>query len=115
MKPKEVKDYAEILHELSTDYAETGKILHDSMKGVTREVGSLKKLWREKNQSRLIKIGITLMLLPDPGVSDIVGAGVIAAGLLQNKIKNSGLYLEDIYKTYPRLLKDLHSFRQESV
>jgi hypothetical protein len=115
LKPKEVKSYAEILEELNKDYAETGKILQDSMKSITTGVGSLKTLWREKNQSRLIKLGVAIMLIPDPGFSDVVGAAVVAAGLVQNKIKNSGLYLEDVYKTYPRLFKELHSARQELI
>jgi hypothetical protein len=109
MKPKEAKDCSEILRVVGKDYAEASEILNASMKGVTREAQSLKKLWREKNQSRLVRLGVAIMLIPDPGFSDVVGAAVVAAGLIHNRIKNSGIYLEDVYKTYPRLLKELYS------
>ena len=112
MKPKEAKDCSEILHEIKKDFQDTGSDAHGSMKGVEREAQSLKKLWREKNQSKLVKIGVALILFPDPTISDVVGTGLVAAGLLHDRIKNSGLFMEDVFKTYPRLFKELQSARQ---
>jgi hypothetical protein len=63
----------------------------------------------------LIKIGVALILFPDPTISDIIGTAMVAAGLLHNKVKNSGLFLEDVYKTYPHLLKELRLAKEELV
>jgi hypothetical protein len=112
MKPKDAKDFSQILCEISKDFLDAGSVANVSMKGVSSEAHSLKKLWREKNQSRLVKVGVALILLPDPTISDVVGAGLVAAGLLHNRIKNSGLFLEDVFKTYPRLFRELQSARQ---
>lgn len=108
MKLKEAKECAEILREVNKDYVEVGRIFNDSMKDVAKETHSLNKLWRSKSKSKLIKIGLALILFPDPTISDVVGTGLVAAGLVHDRIKNSGLYLEDVYKTYPRLLKQLY-------
>jgi len=108
VKPKELKKQVEMLNEVNRDYAEMGAILHDSLKGVARETRSLNKLWRSKSRSKLVKIGMALILFPDPTISDVVGTAMVAAGVVHDRIKNSGLYLEDVYKTYPRLLKDLY-------
>lgn len=112
MKPKDAKDCSKMLHEIKDDTIFTRNVAGNSMTSVARETYELGKLWREKNKSRLVKIGVTLILLPDPGISNVVGAGLVAAGLLQDKIKNSGLFLEDIAKTYPRLFKELQQARQ---
>jgi hypothetical protein len=111
VKPKELKDCSEVLHEVSKDYVEVGEVFNGSMKGVAREAHSLKKLWRSNNHSKLVKIGVALILFPDPTISDVVGTAMVAAGLVHDKVKNSGLFLEDVYKTYPRLLKELYSVK----
>ena len=108
MKPKEAKECAEILREVNKDYVEVGRIFNDSMKDIAKVTHSLNKLWRSKSKSKLTKIGLALILFPDPTISDVVGTGLVAAGLVHDRIKNSGLYLEDVYKTYPRLLKQLY-------
>jgi len=108
VKTKELKDNIEILREINKDYVEMSEILNDNLKSVARETRSLNKLWRSKNHSKLIKIGMALILFPDPTISDVVGTAMVAAGLLHDKVKNSGLYLEDVYKTYPKLLKELY-------
>ncbi|MEM2102260.1 MAG: hypothetical protein QXM22_01945 [Candidatus Bathyarchaeia archaeon] len=108
MKTKELKDNIEVLREINKDYVEMSEILNDNLKSVARETHSLNKLWRSKNHSKLVKIGMALILFPDPTISDFVGTAMVAAGLLHDKVKNSGLYLEDVYKTYPKLLKELY-------
>jgi hypothetical protein len=51
---------------------------------------------------------MALILFPDPTISDVVGTAMVAAGLVHDRIRRSGLYLEDVYKTYPRLLRELY-------
>lgn len=84
------------------------KDLYTAIKGTSRQAAATKKLWHEGNKSRLIKIGIALIMFPDPlPVTDIVGAGFIVAGTIQRGIQNRSLYMEDITKTFQSTLKDI--------
>ena len=97
------------LTELTESYID----LYHGVKGTSREVAATKKLWREGNKSKLIKIGVACIMFPDPSpVSEIIGAGFIAAGLVQKGIQNQANYLGDIKKTFESTLRDVHSTRQ---
>lgn len=92
------------LKELKERYIDFG----DSMKDTANAIGSTKKLWREGNKSRLIKLGLTLVCFPEPTpISESIGACFIAAGLVQKGIKSKAIYLEDIKKTFKTALKDV--------
>ena len=109
METEKAKNVVKAANELS----ETGKDLHVAVRGTTRDVAATKKLWREGDKSRLIKIGVACIVFPDPSpVSDIIGAGFITAGLVQKGIKKQTLYLEDIKKTFERTLRDVQSTRE---
>lgn len=112
MKPKELKDFADALRETAFTRAETARVTNSSLLELTRELRSTRKLWRGGNNSTLIKVGLALIALPDPGVSDIVGSALIAAGLIHRKMKNSALHVEDVYKTFPLVFKELGSLKQ---
>ena len=104
MNAKEAKTMEKTLVELKERYIDLGK----SMKDTARAVGSTKTLWREGNKSRLIKIGLTLVVFPEPTpVSESIGACFIAAGLVQKGIRSRSIYLEDIKKTFQTTLKDI--------
>jgi hypothetical protein len=106
MKLEEAKTAAEAL----TDLAENEQDFSNVMKGVTREVGNAKKLWREGNKSRLIKIGVTLIMLPEPTpISETVGACFVAAGAVQKGIKSRAIFMEDIKKTFQSTLKEVYA------
>ena len=61
-----------------------------------------------------LKIGLTLVAFPLPIViDDVLGLTLLAGGLIQRKIKNSVLYLEDVDKTFPDLVKELQEIKQE--
>jgi hypothetical protein len=63
-----------------------------------------------------MKIGLTLIAFPLPIViDDVLGWSFLAAGLIQKRIKNSALYLEDIDKSLPSVLRELQDLRQEIV
>lgn len=92
------------------ELTESGIELHKAIRGTTREVAASKKLWREGNKSRLIKIGIACIVFPDPSpVGEIIGAGLITAGMVQKGIQKRSLYLEDITKTFANTLRDIQS------
>ena len=111
MKTEEAKNIVDTVKELSQSYKETV----DSVKGSATELQIAKSLWRKHNQSKLVKLGLVLIAFPDPTISDIVGGFLVSVGLLQAKIRHSTLHIEDVYKTFPEVIKELHSIRLETV
>ncbi len=106
METEKLKNTTIVLNEL----AESGKDLHSSVKGATRQVAATKKLWREGNKSKLIKLGVACAMFPDPSpVTEIIGAGLIAAGLVQKGIQNRSLYIGDLKKTFESVQRELNS------
>ena len=110
MKPEETKILVKSLTELS----ESGKDLFYSIRSTAQQAKAGKKLWREGNKSRLIKLGLAIFVFPEPTpVCEIIGAGVIAAGLVQKGIQSRAIYLEDIPKTIQNTYKELYSMRND--
>jgi len=87
MRHSESKELAATFRELSLSYEEFGCVL----RGVVDEVKPLKHLIGEPNAkakgSWLIKAGVALIAFPDPTISDLMGAALVAAGLIKNKMK----------------------------
>jgi len=116
MKEEEMKNTAVLLRELDLSYEETATIMNNAMSGFAGELRLAQRLFRRKDsESRLIKIGLALIAFPDPTITDVLGAAFVTAGLIQNKIKHSTLQLEDVYRTFPEVVKDLRSIRQGLV
>jgi hypothetical protein len=106
MKLEEAKTAAEAL----TDLAENGQDFSNVMSGVSQDVKRTKKLWREGNKSRLIKIGVTLIMFPEPTpISETVGACFVAAGAIQKGIQSRSIFMEDIRKTFQSTLKEVYA------
>ena len=109
MKPEQVKATTEALKELSEIYADT----IGAVKTTASAAADTKKLWREGNKSRLIKIGLSLIVFPEPTpVSETIGACLIAAGAVQKGIKSRAIYMEDITKTFKNTMKDVLATNQ---
>ena len=109
MKREEARQTAKTLTELTESY----KDLYCGIKGASRQVVTTKKLWREGNKSRLIQIGMALIVLPEPTpVTPTIGACFIAAGLVQKGMQKQSIYLGDIEKTFESTLRDVHSTKQ---
>lgn len=86
------------------------------MKGREAILEDIKRLCKGSNQGNLMKIGLTLIAFPLPIViDDVLGWSFLAAGLIQKRIKNSALYLEDIDKSLPSVLKELQDLKQEII
>ncbi len=109
MKTEEIKTMTDVTKELSDCYAD----LAIALNGTTDTVKASKKLWRSKNNSWLIKIGLALIAFPDPTISDIVGAAFVAAGAVQMGIRRRTVYVEDVYKTFTNTFKDIINLKQE--
>jgi len=112
LKAKELKNLTDAVRESALSRAEMMRITQTSMYEFTKQLKSTEKLWRKNGNSILVKAGLALIAFPDPTISDILGAGLVAAGLIHMKIKNSSLYVEDVYKTFPNLLRELSSLKQ---
>ncbi len=83
-----------------------------AMKDVRQLANSTGKLSRAGNKSRLIQIGMSLVVLPEPTpVSPTIGACFIAAGAIQKGIKSRSIYLEDVPKTLKSTLRELAAAR----
>jgi len=104
MKVEEAKTAAKALSELNESYSE----LFGAIRGTADGAEASKKLWRAGNKSKLIKIGVALIVFPEPTpISETVGACFVAAGAIQKGIQSRSLYMEDITKTFKNTLKDV--------
>jgi len=109
MKSEQAKTAIKALNELNESYID----LLGAIKGTANTAEAAKKLWREGNKSRLIKIGVSLIFFPEPTpISETIGACFIAAGAVQKGIQNRAIYLEDITKTFKGTLKDVLATNQ---
>lgn len=108
MKVDEARTLAKVANELSESYADFAK----SMKEATTEAAATKKLWRQKNNSMLIKVGLALIAFPDPTISDILGSMLVAAGAIQMGIRNRSIYVEDLYKEFKNIFKEMKTFKE---
>ena len=104
MKLEQAKNVHKALNELSESYVD----LLGAVKTTAKAAESTKKLWREGNKSRLIKIGVSLIFFTEPTpISETIGACFIAAGAVQKGIKSRAIYFEDITKTFKKTLQDV--------
>jgi len=97
------------LQELGLNREEAVKVVS----GAVRESHSVDSLSKKKDTSLLIKVGLLLIAFPDPTISDLLGALLVSAGLLQTKIKRSTLHIEDVPDTFQGVIKNLQIVRRE--
>jgi hypothetical protein len=110
MEAQKIKHATDALTELSQIKKEAA----GTIKGSIQDGSATKKLWHEKNKSGLIKIGMALIVFPEPTpISEIIGSGFVAAGLVQNQIKNRSIYMEDIAKDFRKSMKEIYNNRSE--
>jgi len=109
VETKELKKMAAVLQELGLSYTETLEVINE----MAKDVNNAKKLWRDGYKSKLIKLAITLITFPEPTpISETMGAAVLVAGLIQNRVKKSTLHIEDVYKTFQDVNNDILKIRQ---
>ncbi len=108
LTPKELKTTAKALRELGLGYEETVKLMSE----VTKDAKSLRPLWGKPDEegqksSRLIKLGVSLIAFPIPtvGIKKSVGAMLIAAGLVQERMRH--LHVADVYSTVQNVNREL--------
>ncbi|MCW4053065.1 MAG: hypothetical protein NWE78_07660 [Candidatus Bathyarchaeota archaeon] len=112
----ELRSKINLLHDYAKDWQDNIAIIEDVAKGDRSMLQSINRLCKSKNQSNLIKLGLTLIAFPLPIViDDALGYPLLVAGLVQKRIKNSASYLEDTSSALPNLLKELQGIRQEMI
>ena len=93
------ESYIDLLRETKA----TGQNVHDT-----------KQLWRAGYKSRLIKLGIALIVFPDPSpTTEIVGGCLVAAGAVQKAARNRAAFLEDVKKTFQSTMKEISAVKQD--
>lgn len=105
MKTNDVKTLAEALKGLNEGYTD---LLH-SMADTVKEVKTAKKLWNNGEKPWLIKLGLALIVFPEPVISDVLGSLLIAAGTVQEGVRRRALHVEDIPKTFRNVMKELQA------
>jgi hypothetical protein len=106
----EWKKKLSILKELNEDWRENLAATRSLGQGKEEMMKSIGRLSKNNSQADLMKIGLTLVACPLPiVVDDVLGWSLLAAGLVQKKIKSSGLYLEDVQEETMKIVKELHN------
>lgn len=107
-----MKKMAAVLQELGLSYTETIEV----MRGVSKDLHHTKELWLDGHKSKLIKLACALIAFPEPTpITECVGAAVLTVGLVQNRIKKSSLHIEDVYRTFQDINKNVLKIRQEII
>jgi hypothetical protein len=104
-----MKATKQVITEMNESYVD----LLRATKETTRNAKAAKQLWRAGYKSKLIKIGVTLIMIPEPTpISPTVGACFIAAGAVQKAVRNRALFMEDIKKTFQSALNEISTTTQ---
>ncbi len=103
MKVEEFKALTASIKELSRDYT----YLANSVKDTTKAASATRKLWKSQNKSVLIKVGLALVVFPEPILSDALGTALLAAGAVQEGIKRQAVYIDDLPKAFQSAMKEL--------
>lgn len=116
MKRDELEPVVKALHELGVSYEEGIKLMGDT----TKDLKGLKSLWGKpsvgtRKDSRLIKIGVSLIAFPIPtiGIKKSLGSILIVAGLMQQRMKH--VHVADVYSVFQDVNKKLQSIWQKTV
>ena len=113
LKPEELQTMVTTLRELGVSYEETAKLL----KGVTEDTKALRPLWGTpgagaQRNSPLIKLGVALIAFPIPtiGIKKSLGATLLAAGLVQERMKH--IHVADVYATFQDVRSEIRKLQQ---
>jgi len=112
---EEAQKVLELLRQYSSSRKQTANTMNNTMHVFTDELRSTQKLWKQGNKSFLIKAGLALIAFPDPTISDVIGSAMVAAGLIQLKMRNSSLHIDDVYKIFPKVVKGLGTIKEHVV
>jgi hypothetical protein len=107
MKAKEFSDLTASIKQVTKDHMEMHANATHLVKATTNNASSVNKLYKSGNKSFLIKAGLALIVFPEPIVSDVLGTSLLAAGAIQQGIRNQSIYLDDLPKAFKSAMRDL--------
>ena len=108
MKTNDMKATVNAVNELNESYVD----LIQAMKGTIKEVKTTRQLWQDGKKSTLIKLGLALIVFPEPTpISETIGTFLVAAGAVQAGIRRRSIYVEDVYKSFKDTLKEMRSIK----
>jgi len=105
VKTEEARAKASALNELGVSCTD----LAQALRGIASNAKATKNLWQSGKRPVLIKVGLALIAFPDPTISDVIGTGLVVAGLVQEGIRRRALHMEDVSRTFQSALKDLRN------
>ena len=112
MNQTEAKNAAKLASEAAVEVSQNRKDVAAALKQTKRNAMATRSLSKEGNKSKLIQIGISLIVFPEPTpISETVGSCFVAAGLIQQGIKKQAIYLDDIPKTLNSAFREIHNQR----
>ena len=105
-----VTDYVvKAASELGETYSESAGLL-SGMSGAIDEVNQLYDHGYGGAGKSLISLGITLIMIPEPFmVSDVIGGGIVAAGIVYSMLVPPPVYIDTIFETIQEQVKAIHS------
>ena len=115
LNKEEAQNVLELLKQYKNTGDQTANTMTSAMHAFPDELRSTQKLWKQGNKSFLIKAGLALIAFPDPTISDVIGSAMVAAGLIQLKMRNSSLHVDDVYKTFPKVVRELGTIKGHVV
>ncbi len=110
IKIEDVAALIKVLREMGMTYQETVSLLCRSLD----EAKNTKKLFRGENKgpaSPLIKLGITVFLVPVPVISESLGIILMSAGVFQSKVRGPPIQIDDVYETCQKINKELEKLK----
>jgi len=108
----EAKNAAKMASEAAVEVSQNRKDVAAALKQTKQNAMATRNLSKEGNKSKLIQIGISLIVFPEPTpISETVGSCFVAAGLIQQGIKKQAIYLDDIPKNLQSAFKEIHAQR----
>ena len=99
--------------ELGGSYTESASLL-SSFNSALQEVNGLYDHGYGGAGKSLISFGIALVMFPEPFmVSDVIGGGIIASGLLYNHFIPPPIFIDNVFDTIAEQVKAIHSTGEE--
>jgi len=105
------KELANALRELALNYKEVSKTLSGVADATKPLTGLIGEPGEKAKGSRLIAAGIALIAFPDPTISDLVGATLVAAGIVRNRMRQTTVV--DVCREFLKVTNDLGKLREE--
>ncbi len=108
-KVEQLKATRKALTEMNESYLD---LLRET-RSTAQTAHDTQQLWRTGYKSRLMKIGVALIMLPEPTpISPAVGACLVAAGAAQKAVRNRSMFVDDVKKTFQTTMKEISSMKQ---